>query len=720
MNLAEDVTKRLVEKYRLPDALVALIFYLLTKEEERLAPWLSPTAIGFVESAKLTEFHTESHYNKLAFILGRLPRVKPYEPKKPFAKVSELARIGLVEAVSLSRGTWFTKPLDISELTPEERRYEGDPIEKFLGGSYIRQVLDFNVGFDIPEQTRFEHCHILGPTGTGKTQLLQQLILADIEQDCSIVVIDSQADLINNITRIKRIPKERFVIVDPTDVEFPVALNVFDIGQDRIKQYSPLQYERHINGVIELLSYVFSSILGAELTQKQGVALNFVLRLLIHIPGATIHTLRDIFAPKGVDKYREHIDRLTESGRQFFLTEFNNKAFDETKTQVLRRLYGILENPTIERLFSNTKSRLNIKDEMDDGKIILINTSKDLLKAQGAQFFGRFFLSIIAQATLERASQHPKERRPTFVYVDEAQDYIDGTVNTILEQARKYKVSLTLAHQQLAQLPPEVRASVSNNTSTKYIGGVSAADARALAEDMHTDWDKLRGQRKLHFSLYVRGFLPKPVTFKVRPGLMEAEPQRTPEDLAELRAYTRERYSSRRPATAPRTPQEAPRRSFVEKPPRRPDPRFVEALLAPEPPNKPTTTDDDSSFFGNPRTPAKVIRLRRHKDTHYYWSGAINKVAVRFLVDTGATTTCLPEKITKQLQLVARGTRTTTTANGNVQVNIVCANISLEGGKQVANLHMNSLPSLSEPLLGMDVLGTMHWTHEGDVLVITF
>ena len=314
-----------------------------------------------------------------------------------------------------------------------------------------------------------------------------------------------------------------------------------------------------------------------------------------------------------MEKYKDHINRLSESGQQFFLTEFNNKAFDETKTQVLRRLYGILENPTIERLFSNTKSRLNIKDEMDEGKIILINTSKDLLKAQGSQFFGRFFLSIVAQATLERASQHPEERRPTFVYVDEAQDYIDGTVNTILEQARKYKVSLTLAHQQLAQLPPEVRASVSNNTSTKYIGGVSAVDARALAEDMHTEWEKLRGQRKLHFSLYVRGFLPKPITFKVKPGLMEAEPGRTDCELAELLHYTRTQYSSSAPKpryeapSASQTPP-SPSRGFVEKPPRRPDPRFLPALPGPEPKadepkppqkKKPDASDDDLTFFGS-------------------------------------------------------------------------------------------------------------------------
>ncbi len=191
---------------------------------------------------------------------------------------------------------------------------------------------------------------------------------------------------------------------------------------------------------------------------------------------------------------------------------------------------------------------------------------------------------------LERASQHPSKRCPTYVYIDEVGDYIDPTVNIILEQTRKYKIALTMAHQQLAQLPPEVRASVATNTSIKFIGSVSSEDARALADNMRTTWETLRNQKRLHFSLYVRGYLHAPCTITVTPGRMEGQPRRTPEEMQELLDSTRQRYSSNQPRTASSP---APSRGFVEKPRRTPDPRFTEA----PPTKKPDIPDDDIEFF---------------------------------------------------------------------------------------------------------------------------
>lgn len=567
MTVAEAVVQKLVVRYNLPNALLALIYYSLLDVDYQNYPQ------SWVENFYIKAFDRIFH---------NVPPILPYDPSEFSTTIRDLS--GLTpEDVSALWESHF-KPSEYDKKTHElvDRGY-------YLHSSYISNVLGFNVSLDIPEARRFEHTYVLGPTGTGKTQLLQQLILSDLKRPGTVIVIDSQADLINNIKALKEIPKERLVIIDPTDVEYPLALNIFDIGQDRIARYSPLEYERHINGVIEQLGYVFSSILGSELTSKQGVALNFVLRLLIHIPNATIHTLRDIFTPKGLEPFTKYVAKLSQTGQQFFQHEFNNKAFDETKTQILRRLYSILENPTIERLFSHPKSRLNLKDEMDSGKVILINTSKDLLKQQGCTFFGRFFLSLITQAALERASQHPSKRCPTYVYIDEVGDYIDPTVNTILEQTRKYKIALTMAHQQLAQLPPEVRASVATNTSIKFIGSVSSEDARALADNMRTTWETLRNQKRLHFSLYVRGYLHKPCTIAVRPGRMEAQSRRTPQEMQELLESTRQRYSSNQPRKA-RGNSADPPRGFVEKPRRKPDPRFVDV---PDPKKPPLDDDSD-------------------------------------------------------------------------------------------------------------------------------
>jgi hypothetical protein len=176
------------------------------------------------------------------------------------------------------------------------------------------------------------------------------------------------------------------------------------------------------------------------MTAKQNVVFRYVTRLMLHIPNATIHTLRELMEPGGSQKYQTAIATLDPTARKFFAAEFDGKEFTNTKGQVLRRLYGILENRTFERMFTHPTSRFDMFAEMNAGKLILINTAKSLLKEQGTEVFGRFFIALIAQAAQERATLTDRERLPCLVYVDEAQDYFDENVGIILSQARKYRL----------------------------------------------------------------------------------------------------------------------------------------------------------------------------------------------------------------------------------------------------------------------------------------
>lgn len=170
---------------------------------------------------------------------------------------------------------------------------------------------------------------------------------------------------------------------------------------------------------------------------------------MFHIPDATIHTFRELMEPGSTGKYKEQINKLEGIPRRFFETEFDGKEFTSTKTQVLRRLYGVLENQTFERMFTNPQSKFDMFSELNAGKLILINTSKSLLKEQGTEILGRFFIALIAQAAQERATLHENDRLPTMVYIDEAQDSFDQNIGIILSQARKYKVGMIMAHQYL-------------------------------------------------------------------------------------------------------------------------------------------------------------------------------------------------------------------------------------------------------------------------------
>ena len=272
------------------------------------------------------------------------------------------------------------------KLPTRQSNLSGEAIIKtYLDGTPLLDLPDYQVDITLPQPTRFEHMHIVAGSGHGKTQTLQHLILHDLDTvargEASIVVIDSQSDLINNIAGLDVFAPGgaldgRLVLIDPTDIEWPVALNLFDAGLDRLDQYSPLDRERLTNSILELYDFVLGSLLDAGMTQKQTVIFRYITRLLLHIPGATIHTLRELLEEGGYDRYQEHISKLQGSAKAFFENEFNGREFSSTKRQVLRRLYGILENQTFERMFSHPKSKLDLFSEMNAGKGILVNNGQ--------------------------------------------------------------------------------------------------------------------------------------------------------------------------------------------------------------------------------------------------------------------------------------------------------------------------------------------------------
>lgn len=425
-------------------------------------------------------------------------------------------------------------------------------VASYLEGTPLARLFDIAVPITIPTETRFEHMILVAGSGHGKTQTLQHLILHDLDAvargQASVVVIDSQSDLIDTIAGLAVFAEggplaDRLCLIDPTDVEWPVALNLFDVGLSRLGGYSPLDRERLTNGILELYDFVLGSLLDAGMTQKQTVIFRYITRLLIQIPNATIHTFRELLEDDGYARYAAYIGKLEGSARAFFENEFRGKEFAQTRRQVLRRLYGILENQTFERMFSHPKSKLDLFSEMNAGKVILINTAKDLLKENGTEIFGRFFIAMIAQAAQERAVLAKGDRLPTFVYTDEASDYFDRNIGIILSQARKNKVGMVLSHQYLGQLDPKLHEAIAANTAIKFAGGVSAKDPRALSGDLRADADMIENQERLSFAAYIKGVTRRAVSVAVPAGRMEAKPRMSGEERMRLRDVMRAKYA---------------------------------------------------------------------------------------------------------------------------------------------------------------------------------
>lgn len=449
MNLPERVLPLVLSEVDLPDHLIEFLFLLLEREmTDGKYNWKSATYSDW----EVPNFPSEGHVEHYALMLLQL-----LKPAKPFIHGTDGFKTTFLSLYKAKTGY-------------EEFKYVPNEFAYWASGGYlIRDLGEMTTNFLFPQNMRRRHTHIVGSTGTGKTQLMQQMISYDLDTNASIIVIDSQGDLINKLRSTKLIDDERLVIVDPVDsVTYPLALNMFDV-KDRD---NPVEQERHINGVIELLNFVFSAVMDSALTDKQSVMFNFCNRLLLSIPGATLQTFIDILE-NGTDKYQRYVNTLPEVARKFFNHSFVQKSYGHTKEEILRRLYFLMENPTISRLFQSPENRLDISEEMDAGKVILISTDRSLLKREGCAFFGRYFLSLIAQAMQDRANRPEHHRRKCYVYVDECGDYLnssDVNITDILEKGRKYNVSITLAHQHDGQLPPDVLQSVRQNTAIKMRG----------------------------------------------------------------------------------------------------------------------------------------------------------------------------------------------------------------------------------------------------------
>lgn len=428
-------------------------------------------------------------------------------------------------------------------------------VASYLQASPFGTILTTAMPFVVPDDIRFEHTHILGGTGHGKTQLLQRMIFADLtaaqSDGRSVVVIDSQGDLIAKLSRLDLFDgasphslADRLVLIDPTDIEHPASLNLFDPHLARLSDYRPVDRERVLNGAVELYETFFGDLLGAELTQKQGVVFRYLARLMVTIPGATISTLMELM--EDGHAFKPYMRSLEGSSRRFFETEFFHPSFTATKKQVLRRLWGVLSTPAFERMFVQAENKIDLFEATRTGKIILISTAKDLLKRDGSALLGRFFINLLAQAALERSVLPEGDRTPTFVYVDEAQEYFDEGIETILAQARKYRIGIIAAHQSLDQASPKLRAALFSNTSFKCAGGVSARDARALADELRTSAEFIESVRRrrdrTEFAAWVKNRTPSAVRLTVPLGFLERQPTLTEEAFDDLIDRNRARY----------------------------------------------------------------------------------------------------------------------------------------------------------------------------------
>lgn len=377
---------------------------------------------------------------------------------------------------------------------------------------------------------RDQHTHVVGGSGHGKTQLLQYLISRDLEEDCTVIVIDSQRQMIPKLAALD-MPIEDVAYISPSH---NLGINLFDVGYRKLAKQK--DSERLINSLTELLEYTLSSLMQAELTARQRVVFQFAIQLGISIPNADIRTFLNIL--DSTEPYQEHIDQLPPEIRSFFKTEFNHRQFDSTKQELSWRIWSLLKNPTFRRIFGAQHNRFDIYKEMQQRKLILIDTDRDLLQ-DASGFLGRFFIAQILQAAQRRFEGTHK---PVYLYIDEAVEYFDERLAQMLETARKANIGIILAHQSLHQSANDrVLSAIRGNTATKFAGGLDDSDARAMASNMRTSADFIKEQKPQHFVLYMKG----EGTYSVKAPVGVVEAMDTRED--DIKPEMEERYGYSEP-----------------------------------------------------------------------------------------------------------------------------------------------------------------------------
>jgi hypothetical protein len=439
-------------------------------------------------------------------------------------------------------------------------KYEDEnPVNAYLKGTPFVDFFNAGVAFDIPHDKRFEHHWIIAPPGTGKSNMLQNLLLNDFKRvarnEASIVVIDTNRDLATSIEKLKIFGKggqleDRLIYIDVEDVEFPVSINLFDVPTSDDKSLSPRDREILYNSAVSMLSYIFYSLLGTQLTSRQNTLFSFTIELLLTLPNASLDTLIELMQPDGFEKYAHHIKKLSADAQNFFETKFSadskDKDTERTKAQILDRLFAIKGMRALSRIFSSPKTKLDLYKELSQSKVIVINAAKTVLKEEGTELFTRYILAMVMMAVEKRQLIPKSERLDTFLYIDECQDVIrrDVYLPVILDQARKLRLGCIVAHQRLGQMEPHVLNALYGSTAIKFASNLTDANLSTMANSMHTTTKFLQNQPPHHFAAFISGTTETAVSIKAPHVDFSTMEQMTDEEYTAFRDEMRKRYTT--------------------------------------------------------------------------------------------------------------------------------------------------------------------------------
>ncbi len=331
----------------------------------------------------------------------------------------------------------------------------------------------------IGKEDRMRHVYIIGKTGTGKSEMLKDMILQDIREGKGVCFMDPHGDAIEDI--LKLIPPERaedVIYFNPADVERPMGFNLLEANSEDEKHFAATAV---INMMYKLFDPYKTGIVGPRF---EHAVRNAMLTAMAE-PGSTfVEIMRILTDAKFV---QELLPKVTDPIIRRYWTDQIAQTSDFHKSEVLDYItskFGrFVTNKLIRNIIGQSQSSFNLRDVMDNGKILLINLAKGSLGEENSNFLGLILVPRVLMAAMSRVDLPMEQRRDFHFYVDEFQNFATPDFAVILSEARKYRLGLCVANQFIGQVEEEVKNAVFGNVGTIISYRVGVTDANYLAHE---------------------------------------------------------------------------------------------------------------------------------------------------------------------------------------------------------------------------------------------
>ncbi|KKS42015.1 hypothetical protein A3H03_01855 [Candidatus Kuenenbacteria bacterium RIFCSPLOWO2_12_FULL_42_13] len=400
--------------------------------------------------------------------------------------------------------------------------------------------------FGIKRDDRRRHFYVVGKTGMGKTAMLFNMIIQDIQRGEGVAVVDPHGELVEDL--LDFIPPKRIndvIYLNPSDLEYPIAFNILESVDDEYK---------HL--VSSGLMGVFTKIWANMWSARMEYILNNCILALLDSPGNTLLGINRLLVDK---EYRKKIvSKIKDPVVKAFWVEeyanYNERFRTEAIAPIQNKVGQFLSSAVIRNIVGQSKSTIDMREIMDNRKILILNLSKGRIGEDNSALLGAMMITKIQLAAMSRVDIPESERKDFYLYVDEFQNFATESFADILSEARKYRLNLIMAHQYIAQLTSvsgggrvtKVKDAVFGNVGTIAMFRIGAPDAEELIKEFEPYFveEDLVNLTKYHIylRLMIDGVASKPFSATTLPPT-KIESKGAREKVVQV---SRERYANRK------------------------------------------------------------------------------------------------------------------------------------------------------------------------------